>query len=186
MTKTQAKLQQMLAGTQKDVPATSTVDIDGQEMKQPDIVAQLQSWAQLHEQKEAAKAAASKAVQALTAIEPQVTKFMVAYGQALKQVLGKGSALLADFGLVVTQRKVPTTETRILAQAKAAATRRARKTMGSQQKKAVKGADVASVTVSPDADPAVVSVAPPPGSTAGAVTAAPAETAPVPIGGGGK
>jgi hypothetical protein len=193
MTKAQTQLQLLLAGTQKDVPATSTVDIDGQEMKQSDIVAKLQSWIQLYEQKDAAKGTASNAVQALK--DAGITKFRVSYVQALKQVLGKSSPLLADFGLIVTQRKVPTAQTRILAQAKNAATRKARNTLGKVQKKAVKGPGVTSVTVSPNAEPSVVSAgeqAVVPVIPAATVTPA-AGSAPVvsgastvPIGGGGK
>ena len=194
MTKAQTQLQQMLAGTQKNLPATSTVDVNGQELKQSDIVAKLQGWIQLTEQKEAAKAAAGSAVQALK--EAGITQFLVVYVQALKQVLGKSSLLLADFGLNVTQRKVPTPETKTLAHAKTLATRAARKTMGSQQKKAVKGPGVTSVTLSPNAEPTVVSagtqpqVAANPAGTAAPQTAgsplAASGASPVPIGGGGK
>jgi hypothetical protein len=194
MTKTQTQLQQMLAGAQKDLPATSTVDIDGQQLKQSDLVAKLQGWIQLFEQQAAAKAAASTAATALKAAG--ITQFRVSLAQALKQVLGKSSPLLADFGLSTTQRKVPTTETRILAQAKARATRAARKTLGSVQKQAVKGPGVTSVTVSPNADPSVVSAGSQPQSAAGPTeTAAPQAAGsplvasgaePVPIGGGGK
>jgi len=194
MTKAQTQLQQMLAGTQKNLPATSTVDVNGQELKQSDIVAKLQGWIQLCEQKEAAKAAAGTAVQALK--EAGITEFLVVYVQALKQALGKSSPLLADFGLNVTQRKVPTPETRTLAHAKMLATRAARQTLGSQQKKTVKGPGVTSVTVTPNAKPAVVSagtqpqVAADPAGTAatqmaGGPLAASGASA-VPIGGGGK
>jgi len=192
MTKAQTQLQQLLAGTQKDLPGTSTVDVNGQELKQSDIVAKLQGWIQLMEQKDAAKAAAGTADQALK--EAGITQFKVVFAQALKQVFGKSSPLLADFGLKVTQRKVPTTQTRILAHAKSLATRAARKTMGKQQKKAVKGPGVTSVTVSPNAEPQVVSAGTQPGAAAPVETAAPqaaggppvASGAEVPIGGGGK
>jgi hypothetical protein len=186
MTKAQTQVQQLLAGAEKDLPVTSTVDINGQEMKQSDIVAKLQGWIQLYEQKDAAKVAAGTAVQALKAVVPEITQFKVVFGQALKQVLGKSSPLLSDFGLGVTQRKVPTAATRVLAKAKSAATRKARNTMGSVQKKTVKGAGVTSVTVSPNAAPSVVSAGSQPGSAAvgSPVVASGAET--VPIGGGGK
>jgi len=193
MTKEQTQLQQMLAGAQKDIPATSMVAVDGEELKQSDLVAKLQGWIQLYGQQDAAKAAASTAAQALKAAG--ITQFRVALGQALRQVLGKSSPLLADFGLAVTQRKVPTTETRILAKAKSAATRAARKTMGSVQKKTVKGPGVTSVTVSPNAEtsvvsagaqpvPAAVPTATAPQAAGSPLVASGADT--VPIGGGGK
>jgi cob(I)alamin adenosyltransferase len=194
MTKEQTQLQQMLAGAQKDIPATSMVAVDGEELKQSDLVAKLQGWIQLYGQLDAAKAAAGTAAQALKAAG--ITQFRVSLGQALRQVFGKSSPLLADFGLDVPQRKVPTTETRILAKAKSAATRAARKTMGSVQKKAVKGLGVMSVTVSPNAETSVVSAGSQPelaaSSTAtatpqavGSPIADPGAGA-VPIGGGGK
>jgi hypothetical protein len=133
------------------------VDIDGQKMKQSDIVAKLEGFLQLHAQKEAAKATARSAVQALTKADPEITRFAVACGEAVRQVLGKNSPLLANFGLTIPSRKTPSTETQVLANAKRAATRLARKTMGSVQRKAVKGVPVLSVTVSTDAEPSVVS-----------------------------
>jgi hypothetical protein len=193
MTKAQMQLQLLLAGTQKDLPATSTVDIDGQEMKQSDIVAKLQSWIQLYEQKDAAKAAAGTAALALKSAG--VTQFKVSFAQALKQVLGKSSPLLGDFGLTATQRKVPSAETRVLAQAKNLATRKARNTMGKVQKLAVKGPGVTSVTVAPNAEPSVVSAGEQASPAVGPTeTVLPAVVSPlvasgaspVPVGGGGK
>jgi len=148
MQKRQAQLQQLVEGTQKDLPATSTVVVDGQVMKQADIVAKLQGWIQLFQQVDATKAPSRSAQQALQAAVPEMHQFMVLYGQALKTNLGKSSPLLADFGLATTQRKVPTSETRVLAKARAASTREARQTMGKVQKKAVKGTPVTTVMVS--------------------------------------
>ncbi len=109
VTKAQTQLQELLAGAQKDLPATSTVDVDGQEMKQSDIVAKLQGWIQLYEQKDAAKATVSSTVQALQAAG--IPQFRVSFAQALTQVFGKSSPLLGDFGLTITQRKTPSAQT---------------------------------------------------------------------------
>ena len=54
MTKIESQLQLLLAGTQKNIPATSMVGVNGQQMKQADIVAKLQGWIQLLVQKDAA------------------------------------------------------------------------------------------------------------------------------------
>jgi hypothetical protein len=178
MTKSEAQLQQMLAGVQKDIPAASSVDVNGVEWKQPDLVSKLQSWIQLHEQKDAAKASAGVALLALQGVESEVLQFTVAFRQALKQVFGMSSPLLLDFGLSTPQRKTPSVATRVLAQAKGAATRVARKTMGTQQIKKVKGAPVESVTVDGSGEPTVVSEASQP------VAASPA--GPAPNGGSGK
>ena len=187
MTKMQMKLQQLLAGTQKDLPETSSLNVNGQALKQSDIVTKLEGWIQLYEQKDGAKAAAGSAVGAAKAIGQEVTQFAVSFGRAVKQALGESSPLLADFGLGSTVRKVPTSKTRVLAQAKGAATRKARNTLGSVQKKAVKGAPVTSVTIAPNAEMSVVSADSQASSAAGAADAVtPAVPSPVPIGGGGK
>ncbi len=155
MTKLESELQLLLAGTQKNIPTTSMVDVNGQQMKPADIVAKLQGWIQLMEQKDAAKAPYSTALLAVQAVASDAHQFRVAYGQALKQVLGKNSPLLADFGLSTPQPKPQTATTRVLAQAKSLATRKARGTLGSVQKQAIKGPGVTSVTV-PASGPSVV------------------------------
>ena len=160
MTKRETELQQLVAGTQKNLPATSTVDVNGQELKQADIVAKLQGWITLYQQVDATNAPYRNAQRALQAVAPAIRQFVGLYRQALRQVFGKGSPLLADFGLSVTQRKTPTTATRVLATAKAAATRKARGTLGKQQRKAVKGAPVTQVTVPADGLPAESTVGP--------------------------
>jgi hypothetical protein len=148
MQKRQAQLQQLVAGTQKDLPATSTVSVDGQVMKQADIVAKLQGWIELFQQVDATNAPARSAQRALQAADSEMHQFMVLYGQALRTVLGKSNPLLADFGLATTQRKAPTPETHVLAKARAESTRAARGTLGKVQKKAVKGTPVTNVMVS--------------------------------------
>jgi hypothetical protein len=150
MQKRETELQQLLAGTQKNLPATSTVDVNGQELKQTDIVAKLQSWIPLFQQLDATNAPYRDAQKALQAAAPAIRQYVGLYRLALRQVFGKGSPLLADFGLSVTQPKTPTPATRVLAKAKAAATRKARNTLGTQQRKAVKGAAVTQVTVPAD------------------------------------
>jgi hypothetical protein len=148
MQKTETQLQQLVGGTQKDIPVTSVVDVNGANLKQADVIAKLQSWIGLYQQVGAAKASYETAQQVLKAAEPEVHEFIVAYGQALKQVLGKSSPLLGDFGLTATQRKASSPETQVLAKARRVATRKARGTLGSVQKKAVKGVPVTQVTVS--------------------------------------
>ena len=147
MQKKETELQQLVAGTQKNLPATSTVDVNGQELKQADIVAKLQSWIPLYQQVDATNAPYRNAQQALQAAAPAIRQFVGLYRQTLRQVFGKGNPLLADFGLSVTQLKTPTPATHVLAAAKAAATKKARNTLGKQQRKAVKGAPVTQVTI---------------------------------------
>src|SRR5581483_821200 len=130
MNKRAMALQQLVAGTLKNLPATSTVDVNGQELKQADIVAQLRSWIPLFQQVDATNAPYRNAVKALADADPAIRQYVGRYREALRQVFGKGNPLLADFGLSTTQRKTPTSVTHVLAAAKAAATRDARKTLG--------------------------------------------------------
>ena len=150
MQKRETELQQLVAGTQKNLPATSTVDVNGQELKQTDIVATLQGWIPLFQQADATYATYLSAQKALGAAAPAIRQYVGLYRLALRQVFGKGSPLLADFGLNVTQSKTQTPATHVLASAKAAATRKARNTLGKQQRKTVKGAPVTQVTVAAD------------------------------------
>ena len=183
MQKKETELQQLVAGTQKNLPATSTVDVNGQELKQADIVAKLQAWIPLFQAVDAANAPYRNAQKALQAAAPAIRQFVGLYRQALRQVFGKGSPLLADFGLSTTQQKTPTPATRVLAAAKAAATKKARGTLGKQQRKAVQGAPVAQVTI-PASGPQTVSpseaqVTPGPsaaGSTASEATVGPGDS----------
>ncbi len=137
MNKTQMKLGGSCWQNVQHLPATLTLNVEGQALKQSDIV-KSQGWIQLYEQKDGAKAAAGSAVGALKSKRQEVSEFAGAFSQVLKQYLGKSSPLLGDFGLKATERKVLTTQTKILAQARSLATRKARNTLGSVQKKAVR------------------------------------------------
>jgi hypothetical protein len=180
MHKIENQMQQLVAGTQKNLPATSTVDVNGQELKQSDIVAQLQSWIGLYQQVDATNAPYRNAVKALQAATPTIQKYLGSYRQALRQVFGKGSPLLADFGMSTTQQKTPTPATHVLAAAKAAATKKARGTLGSQKRKSVQGAPVTQVTVPANGLPAVSSSAAQATPAAGSAGPNVSETAVVP------
>jgi hypothetical protein len=90
--------------------------------------------------------------------------------QALQVVLSGSIDGLADFGLTARKVRVLTPEQKAVAAAKAKATRAARGTKGSVQKKAIKGSVTATLVVTP------VTSSPPPASppVASAAPAAPA------------
>jgi hypothetical protein len=150
MQKLEWDFQQLLNGTQTELPATVSVYVDGQLLTQPQLIAKLQAYLQVYEQLAAAKAAYGQALQALQGIADEGHAFKVAYGQALHHVLGKASPSLGSFGVSVIERKTPTVETQLLAHAKRLATRKARGTLGKRQKLRIKGADVGAVTVTED------------------------------------
>jgi hypothetical protein len=68
--------------------------------------------------------------------------------QALQAAFADSAETLAKYGLKPRKKPVVSPQTRVAAAAKAKATRAARHTMGSNQKKAVKG-DVTAVSVTP-------------------------------------
>jgi hypothetical protein len=147
MQKLEADFQQLLAGAQAELPATLTLHVDGEQLTQPELIAKLQGILDVFERAAAAKAAYGIALQAQQQMVATAAPFKVACGQAVRHVLGKASPALASFGLNAQQRKVPTAETQILAQAKRLATRKARGTLGKRQKLKIKGAPVATVTL---------------------------------------
>jgi hypothetical protein len=147
MKKLESNFQELLAGTQTELPATLTVHVDGEQLTQAQIVAKLQGYLDVYEQVASTKAAYEQALLAQEAIAAQAQAFKVSYGQVLRHVLGKQSPMLASFGINLVQRKIPTVETMVLAHAKRLATRKARGTLGKRQKAKIKGAEVASVTV---------------------------------------
>jgi hypothetical protein len=106
---------------------------------------------------------------------PALSSFESAYIAYLKAAYKGSPDVLADFGIQPPKARAPVTiEAKAAAAAKRASTRAARHTMGSQQKKAVKG-DVTGVTVTPvvATPPVVTPPAPatPPGSGTAPVTA---------------
>ena len=107
MQKRETELQQLVAGTQKNLPATSTVDVNGQELKQTDIVAKLQSWIPLFQQVDATNAPYRDAQKALQAAAPAIRQYVGLYRLALRQVFGKGSPLLAALASRPPQKPAP-------------------------------------------------------------------------------
>jgi hypothetical protein len=107
-----------------------------------------------------AQAAASKAVDDEDAQLPALLIFVRALIAFLRFTFGTDATALADFGLTPPKPRTPlTTEQKAAAHAKAEATRKARGTMGSKQKKKVTGAPAAAAATAP-ATPAAPAPAP--------------------------
>jgi hypothetical protein len=120
--------------------ATKSFDIDGQTLKATDIVAVLQKEDALIASSVKARGAwlaAAKAAQAETKANDKVRQ---AVRQAVKAALGANSDALGEFGITVKQRVPLTSEARVAAARKAAATRKARGTLSPKAKRAIHGA----------------------------------------------
>ena len=143
----------------------------GTSFKTSDVITALQARLAAANTAQSTRATWQTAVKA-NATERASTQTLVSGGrQQVQGMFGGAIDTLADFGLKPRKvRTAPTPEEKVAAVAKAKATRAARHTMGSTQKKSVKGTITtivapASPAVSTAAAPSPVASAPPQGST---------------------
>ncbi|MCL2449168.1 MAG: hypothetical protein FWD17_09490 [Polyangiaceae bacterium] len=183
--------QALISGLNKHASTLPSLTLGGTAVPVSTITAALQARIDTANAVVVAKAAWQKAVAAardqLAQSDPQVLQVR----QALQIAYGSNLDTLADFGLSPRKpRQVATSDTNAAKAAKARATRTARHTMGSQQKKTVTG-NVTGVIVTPvTASPTVTAPpaagmpsAPTPTAQASpppATNAAPQEAAPSP------
>lgn len=180
--------QSLIDGLNEHAQALATVMIGGKAYKPSDLTPVLQARITASKAVAPAKSAWLEALAAYRN-ELATTKPLIdGLRQALLVAFAGSPATLADFGLTPRKVAVISPTTRVEAAAKAKATREARGTKGSVQKKAVKG-NVSGVTVTPVTTPGSAVAGGPPtapnptpaGSpavtsapaTAGAVTTAP-------------
>jgi hypothetical protein len=140
---------QLIAGTSKHLANVGQLTFASASYTAAEVTAQLQALVQLRADVDAAEAATKAKRAAMHADMPARRAFLEAFVAYVKATFSKSPDVLADFGL--TPKKAPTTPTvdaKAAAAAKRAATRAARNTMGSKQRKAVKG-DVTAVVITP-------------------------------------
>jgi hypothetical protein len=137
-----AKLQQEMTdidtGVLKDIPAKTTVMINGTAMTQAQIDTQLKSYIGTFAAADTAKSAYQAALVARRNVQVEARDFYLQLKKAVIAYFGAQSAQLADFGLSPAKAKVPKTsaEKAIIA-AKAKLTRQARGTTSKKQKAAI-------------------------------------------------
>ena len=163
---TKATLEQrirgLIAGTQKH-PPTGSLTVDGVTYTAAALVQLLQSLADALSAVDAAKASWQNALTQQRTVQTQVLPVIRGYSNLLLAANGNAPATLADYGLTPRKAKTPlSTEAQAQAIAKNEATRKARNTMGKQQKKQVKG----TVPTSPAAPQAPTATTSPPPATA--------------------
>jgi hypothetical protein len=142
------RAQSLIAGVNKHLSTVTSVTIAGQSLTPAQIVQSLQTLIDLRTAVLGAQASAKAKVSAETTQSPPLRAFMQALTAYVRASFLNSPEKLADFGLQTKARAPLTTEALVAANAKRASTRAARHTMGSQQRKAVKG-DVTGVTVTP-------------------------------------
>jgi hypothetical protein len=150
---TKATLQQrirgLIAGTQKHAP-NGSLTLGSATYTTPALVQLLKSLADALDAVDAAKASWKEALTNELDLHAKVEPVVRDYEAWVAVSFGGSPSTLADYG--VTPRKVPTpltAEQKASAAAKRKATRLARNTMGSKQKKTVKGTVPATAAVTP-------------------------------------
>ena len=161
---------QLIAGTKKHFASTSPLVFASASSTPTQVEASLQTLIDLRSEVDTAKATAKAKLAAEKTQAPALRTLMAALESFVRATFSNSPDVLADFGLAPRKARAPlTVEDKVAAAAKGKATRVARKTMGSQQKKAVKGT-VTGVLVTP------ISAAPPIATVPAGPTAPPGTT----------
>jgi hypothetical protein len=139
---------QLIAGTAQHLSNTAPAAFLGGSFTADQIASKLQTLVDLRAGVDAARAAAKAKIAAEATQRPPLRAFMSALTAYVKVTFGTAPDVLADFGINPKARVPLTVEEKAAAVAKRAATRAALHTMGSQQKKGIKGT-VTGVLVTP-------------------------------------
>ena len=164
--------QQLIAGKQHFSTASSLM-VGNTSVTPAQIEASLQRLIDLRAAVDDAKTASKSAIAVEDTVAPPLRSQMAAYVAYVKASFGETPNVLADFGLKPKKARTPqTVEQKAAAVAKRAATRAARHTMGSKQKKDVKGtitviAPTPTTSAPAHVAPSPVVSAPAPGTSAG-------------------
>jgi hypothetical protein len=167
--------QKLIAGFNKHAPTLTSLVIGNTTIKVTDIVVVLQARLATSDAVQTTRATWQSAVKADRDERAKTKSYVDGVRQALQVVLSGSIEGLADFGLTAPKVRVLTPAQKAIAAAKAKATRAARGTKGSVQKKAVKGDVTAAVVVTPAQAPTPEGA---PAPTPTPVTASPTPSAP--------
>jgi hypothetical protein len=140
---TLARVQALIAGTQKHFPS-GQFTLGDATYTTASLVQALQGLVDAFPPVNAAHASVKDTVAALRATEAKVAPLQRLYTSFLRATFSNATQL-GDFGLQVKARTPIATETRVVATAKAKATRTARGTTSKKQKKAVETMVVAAI-----------------------------------------
>ena len=162
---------QVIAGIEKHLKNVSNLPSAGSTVAPADLVKLLQSGIEAANATSTARAHWHATVAAERALNTKLSLAVRGLRQYVIHAFGSASPVLADFGFLPDKRATRTPEQKAAAAMKAKATRQARHTMGSVQKKAVKG-DVTAVVMTPIKSAAGSGATPPPAPPAGAPQAA--------------
>lgn len=129
----------LIAGTKKNLP-NGTLVLNGQSYTSSSLEALLQSLGDALAKSSAAQATWHDTLQQERALRAQVRPVLAAYTTWLLATYGSSPAILVEFGVTPRKGRAPLdAKKQAAASAKTAATRAARHTMGSKQKKGGEG-----------------------------------------------
>jgi hypothetical protein len=160
-----ASTEQLIAGTSKHLANVTQVLVAGGSFTPAQVAATLQSIVDLRRQVDAARATMRAKLVNERAAMPALRTFRGALVSFINGAFANQPDVLADFGIHPKARTPLTAEANTAAVAKRNATRAARHTMGSKQRKRIKGAVtgvlVTPVTHQPSAKPNAAPANPP-------------------------
>jgi hypothetical protein len=136
---TQARDAQIILGVQKNLQHVSSLPLGGTTFTPDALVKLVQSHLDLVNAIATSRATWHSQVVSGKALSAQLTPILRGLRQYVINANGETSPVLADFGFTAPKKRVLTPEQKAAAAVKAKATRKARNTMGSVQKKSVKG-----------------------------------------------
>jgi len=138
-TKEQSRVKLLIAGTQKDFANATSISFAGLTFTPAALMQLLSSYVTLFDDVDAARVALKTKVAARKAQQPSVRALVRKYVTYLMGLFNGLPDQLADFGLTPRKASTVSVETKGIAIEKRRATRDARHTMGSKQRKQVKG-----------------------------------------------
>jgi len=166
----------MIGGIQQHL-SNATFLVDGQFMPAAGVVAKLQSRVDSSNAVSTAEAAFHGAVSTNAQTEQATARFVTCIRQTVLAMFESKPEVLAAFDVSPRRQPLPrTAEQKVVAAAKARATREARGTMGKKEKAKVKGALTGPVIVPQDGSKSTIAGASSPASPPPAPPAAPATT----------
>jgi hypothetical protein len=131
--------QQMINGVQKSLTQVTSMPVGSQTSTPADIVKVFQDRIATGNAVITADAARTAAIKADRDKRAQTATFVSSFKRIVQGMYSQSPDTLATFGLTALKATKKTAETKATAAVKSKATRVARNTMGSQQKKKVKG-----------------------------------------------
>lgn len=143
-----ARATQLVAGTNSQFAKGTKLAFASSTFTPAQVLTQLQLLISLRAGVTDARAALAAKLAAEDAQLPALQAFMSAFVAFVKATFSKSPDVLAAFGLEPTKRETPDVQTLAVANAKREATREARGTKGTRQRKSVMGA-VTGVVVTP-------------------------------------